>query len=64
MRVNSWQGGQENNIFCKDMKTHSFHDQILAVSEITLKEKIKQVKNRNPMDVLRKRKRGNSTEDI
>lgn len=38
MRVNSWQGGQENNIFCKDMKTHSFHDQILAVGEIMLKE--------------------------
>lgn len=46
-RVNSWQGGQENceYFFFKDMKTpHPFHGQILAVSEIMVKRKLRKLK--------------------
>lgn len=60
MRVNGGQG-QENNASCQDMKSHPFHGQILALSEIGIKKEIKKVKNRNSMPIFRKCKRVNST---
>lgn len=33
-----------NTFFCKDMKTRPFHGQILAVSEIMVKRKLRKLK--------------------
>lgn len=45
------------------MKTHPFHGQILALSEIMVEGKIKTVKNRQNYGCPQW-KRGNSTEDL